>query len=82
MNLFTNQKQIHRHRKQIYGYQEGKVPLLIEHLVSHFVNLRKGCQVHQELEKMCFATRGEERKETRKQRFCLVLEKYEYLCTF
>ena len=23
MNLFTKQKQTHRHRKQIYGYQEG-----------------------------------------------------------
>ena len=25
MNLFTKQKQTHRHRKQIYGYQRGKV---------------------------------------------------------
>ena len=25
MNLFTKQKQTHRHRKQIYGYQKGKV---------------------------------------------------------
>ena len=25
MNLFTKQKQIHRLRKQIYGYQGGKV---------------------------------------------------------
>ena len=25
MNLFTKQKQIHRHRKQTYGYQRGKV---------------------------------------------------------
>ena len=24
MNLFTKQKQAHRHRKQIYGYQGGK----------------------------------------------------------
>ena len=24
MNLFTKQKQIHRHRKQIYGYQREK----------------------------------------------------------
>ena len=24
MNLFTKQKQIHRHRKQIYGYQGEK----------------------------------------------------------
>ena len=24
MNLFTKQKQIHRHRKQTYGYQSGK----------------------------------------------------------
>ena len=24
MNLFTNQKQTHRLRKQIYGYQRGK----------------------------------------------------------
>ena len=24
MNLFTKQKQTHRHRKQIYGYQSGK----------------------------------------------------------
>ena len=24
MNLFMKQKQIHRHRKQIYGYQRGK----------------------------------------------------------
>ena len=24
MNLFTKQKQTHRHRKQIYGYQKGK----------------------------------------------------------
>ena len=24
MNLFTNQKQTHRHRKQTYGYQRGK----------------------------------------------------------
>ena len=24
MNLFTKQKQTHRHRKQIYGYQRGK----------------------------------------------------------
>ena len=24
MNLFTKQKQIHRHRKQTYGYQRGK----------------------------------------------------------
>ena len=25
MNLFTKQKQTHRHRKQTYGYQEGRV---------------------------------------------------------
>ena len=25
MNLFTKQKQIHRHRKQAYGYQRGNV---------------------------------------------------------
>ena len=25
MNLFTKQKQTHRHRKQTYGYQRGKV---------------------------------------------------------
>ena len=25
MNLFTKQKDTHRHRKQIYGYQKGKV---------------------------------------------------------
>ena len=25
MNLFTKQKQTHRHRKQIYGYQKGQV---------------------------------------------------------
>ena len=25
MDLFTKQKQTHRHRKQIYGYQRGKV---------------------------------------------------------
>ena len=25
MNLFTKQKQTHRHRKQTYGYQMGKV---------------------------------------------------------
>ena len=24
MNLFTKQKQTHRHRKQIYGFQRGK----------------------------------------------------------
>ena len=24
MNLYTKQKQIHRHRKQTYGYQRGK----------------------------------------------------------
>ena len=24
MNLFTKQKQTHRHRKQTYGYQWGK----------------------------------------------------------
>ena len=24
INLFTKQKQTHRHRKQIYGYQRGK----------------------------------------------------------
>ena len=24
MNLFTNQKQSHGHRKQTYGYQRGK----------------------------------------------------------
>ena len=24
VNLFTEQKQTHRHRKQIYGYQRGK----------------------------------------------------------
>ena len=24
MNLFTKQKQIHRNRKQAYGYQRGK----------------------------------------------------------
>ena len=24
MNLFTKQKQTHRHKKQIYGYQRGK----------------------------------------------------------
>ena len=24
MNLFTEQKDIHRHRKQIYGYQRGR----------------------------------------------------------
>ena len=24
MNLFTKQKQIHRHRRQNYGYQRGK----------------------------------------------------------
>ena len=23
MNLFTKQRQTHRHRKQIYGYQRG-----------------------------------------------------------
>ena len=23
VNLFTKQKQTHRHRKQIYGYQQG-----------------------------------------------------------
>ena len=25
MNLFTKQKQTHRHREQTYGYQKGKV---------------------------------------------------------
>ena len=25
MNLFTKQKQTHRHRKETYGYQRGKV---------------------------------------------------------
>ena len=25
MNLFQNQKETHRHRKQTYGYQRGKV---------------------------------------------------------
>ena len=25
VNLFTKQKQTHRHRKQTYGYQTGKV---------------------------------------------------------
>ena len=25
MNLFTKQKQTHRHRKRTYGYQRGKV---------------------------------------------------------
>ena len=25
MNLFTKEKQTHRHRKQTYGYQMGKV---------------------------------------------------------
>ena len=25
MNLFTKQKYTHRHRKQTYGYQRGKV---------------------------------------------------------
>ena len=25
MNLFAKQKQTHRHRKQTYGYQRGKV---------------------------------------------------------
>ena len=25
MNLFTKQKQTHRHRKETYGYQSGKV---------------------------------------------------------
>ena len=25
MNLFTKQKQTHRHRKQTYGYQRGKL---------------------------------------------------------
>ena len=25
MNLFTKQKQTHRHRKQTYGYHRGKV---------------------------------------------------------
>ena len=25
MNLFTKQKQIHRHRKQTYSYQRGKI---------------------------------------------------------
>ena len=25
MNLFTKQKQTHRHRKQTYGYQRGKM---------------------------------------------------------
>ena len=25
MNLFTKQKQTHRHRKQNFGYQRGKV---------------------------------------------------------
>ena len=24
MNLFTKQKETHRHRKQTYGYQRGK----------------------------------------------------------
>ena len=24
VNLFTKEKQIHRHRKQIYGHQRGK----------------------------------------------------------
>ena len=24
MDLFTKQKQTHRHRKQVYGYQRGK----------------------------------------------------------
>ena len=24
MNLFTRQKQTHRHRKQIHGYQSGR----------------------------------------------------------
>ena len=24
MNLFTKQKQTHKHRKQTYGYQRGK----------------------------------------------------------
>ena len=24
MNLFTKQKQTHRHRKQTYGYQKGQ----------------------------------------------------------
>ena len=24
MNIYTKQKQIHRHRKQTYGYQRGK----------------------------------------------------------
>ena len=24
MNLYTKQKQTHRHRQQIYGYQRGK----------------------------------------------------------
>ena len=24
MNLYTEQKQTHRHRKQIYGYQRGE----------------------------------------------------------
>ena len=24
MNLFTRQKQTHRHRKETYGYQRGK----------------------------------------------------------
>ena len=33
-------------------------------------------QIHQKLERMCLAMR----KVTRKQRSCLVLEKYEYLC--
>ena len=25
MNLFTKQKETHRHRRQTYGYQRGKV---------------------------------------------------------
>ena len=30
MNLFTKQKQTHRHRKQTYGYQKGKVGYYIK----------------------------------------------------
>lgn len=49
------------------------MPPVIEDLVNHFVNLRKCCQVPQELEKMCFATREEERKETRNRDSALCL---------
>ena len=39
MNLFTNQKQTHRHRKQPYGYQRGKRVINQENGIHKYTRL-------------------------------------------